>query len=236
MAVYRVPVEGSYRILRGGEFGASRSEYGFGPHTGLDLTAVSGTPVVAAAAGVVVHAGGLFDQHIGAGNHVHIAHPGGHETRYVHLLSKFVREGQDVAAGQRIGAVGATGVATGPHLHFEVLVNGRHVDPAPHIGLQGSGAVLPITGGAAAPDPRPLRVEVPSGAACPAGYHLLPHPTFGNTPGTDVCERPSNPVQEFTEDLPKILSAAALSVVTNVAVVGGSVILIYRGVMTMLRP
>ena len=94
-------------------------------HTGIDLAAPTGTPVLAAADGVaMVGTGGP------CGIHVLLAHSGGDETLYCHLSEVTVREGQVVGAGQRIGSVGASGFATGPHLHFEVHSGGRPVDPA----------------------------------------------------------------------------------------------------------
>lgn len=94
-------------------------------HTGLDLAAPTGTPVFAAADGVaVVGSGGP------CGIHVLLEHAGGDESLYCHLSEATVREGQVVGAGQRIGSVGASGFATGPHLHFEVHSSGRLVDPA----------------------------------------------------------------------------------------------------------
>jgi Peptidase family M23/Putative peptidoglycan binding domain len=105
----------------------------FGPrgtrfHAGLDLTAPQGTTVGAAAAGRVVFAGFATG---GWGNLVVVAHAGGVTTRYAHLARIDVRPGQVVAAGAGLGTVGATGRATGPHLHFEVRVRGAAVDPLP---------------------------------------------------------------------------------------------------------
>jgi len=99
---------------------------GAGFHPGLDFPAPTGTPVVAARAGRVVHAGWAAD---GYGNSVVLAHGGGVRTRYAHLSSVAVRVGQWVGGGARVGRVGATGFATGPHLHFEVLVRGAAVAP-----------------------------------------------------------------------------------------------------------
>jgi murein DD-endopeptidase MepM/ murein hydrolase activator NlpD len=65
----------------------------------------------------------------GYGNLIVIQHQDGVETRYAHLAATGVREGDSVAAGQVIGRVGSTGRSTGPHLHFEVLVDGARVDP-----------------------------------------------------------------------------------------------------------
>jgi hypothetical protein len=103
----------------------------FGPrgnrfHAGIDLTAPSGSAVAAAAGGRVVYAGWLAG---GWGNLVVVAHGSGVRTMYAHLSRIDVRLGQPVATGTRVGAVGATGDATGPHLHFEVRVRGAAVDP-----------------------------------------------------------------------------------------------------------
>jgi len=96
-------------------------------HLGIDYAAPTGTPVWAAAAGVITHRGDAGD----AGNLVSIKHDGGIETAYMHL-SKFadgLKVGQHVAAKTVIGYVGATGLATGPHLHFGVKQNGEFIDP-----------------------------------------------------------------------------------------------------------
>jgi murein DD-endopeptidase MepM/ murein hydrolase activator NlpD len=95
-------------------------------HSGLDFAAPTGTPAVAATSGVVVSAGVLG----GYGDQVLVQHADGLQTRYGHLSRIDVRVGQVVTAGERIGAVGSTGVSTGPHLHFEVIVSGHPVDPA----------------------------------------------------------------------------------------------------------
>ncbi len=103
----------------------------FGPrgnrfHTGLDYPAGSGTPVVAAASGQVTFAARSLG---GWGRLVIITHAQGTQTLYAHLSRIGVRVGQGVDAGQLIGRVGASGRATGPHLHFEVRVRGAAVDP-----------------------------------------------------------------------------------------------------------
>jgi len=97
-------------------------------HLGIDYAAPTGTPVWAAAGGVITHRGDAGD----AGNLVMIKHDGGIETAYMHL-SKFadgLKVGQHVAAKTVIGYVGATGLATGPHLHFGVKQNGEFIDPS----------------------------------------------------------------------------------------------------------
>ena len=94
-------------------------------HLGVDYGAPVGTPVRTVGDGVVDFAGVQG----GFGNVVIIRHNGSDTTVYAHLSRIDVRKGQGVSQGQRVGAVGATGWATGPHLHFEFRVNGRHQDP-----------------------------------------------------------------------------------------------------------
>jgi murein DD-endopeptidase MepM/ murein hydrolase activator NlpD len=94
-------------------------------HLGVDYGADTGTPVRTVGDGVVEFAG----QQNGFGNVVIIKHNNTDQTLYAHLSRIDVRPGQSVTQGQHIGAVGATGWATGPHLHFEFRVNGVHHDP-----------------------------------------------------------------------------------------------------------
>ena len=95
-------------------------------HTGIDLAAPVGTSVRSATAGVA-HVG--FDP-AGAGRYVLVAVDGHTRVFYCHLFDVAVMDGQLASPGLVIGTVGATGMATGPHLHFEVQVDGRAVDPA----------------------------------------------------------------------------------------------------------
>ncbi|HBT20864.1 MAG TPA: peptidase M23 [Peptococcaceae bacterium] len=94
-------------------------------HTGIDISAPMGAGVYSAGSGVVIYAG-WFGAY---GNTVVIDHGGGISTLYGHLSSISVREGQSVGNQDRIGSVGSTGLSTGPHLHFEVRVNGDPVSP-----------------------------------------------------------------------------------------------------------
>ncbi|MBN8489389.1 MAG: M23 family metallopeptidase [Burkholderiales bacterium] len=94
-------------------------------HLGTDYGAPTGTPVRSVGDGQVVFSGWQN----GYGNVVRVQHSGGRETVYAHLSRIDARKGQRVGQGDRLGAVGATGWATGPHLHFEFLVGGKHQDP-----------------------------------------------------------------------------------------------------------
>jgi len=98
-------------------------------HPGIDIDGVTGDPAVAAAAGTVVLAGAAPTGYSGYGNVVMIDHGGGIATLYAHLSRVDVGVGQPVQPGQQIGAIGATGDATGDHLHFEVRVNNTPTDP-----------------------------------------------------------------------------------------------------------
>jgi murein DD-endopeptidase MepM/ murein hydrolase activator NlpD len=94
-------------------------------HTGVDWSAPTGTPVIAAAGGRVAFAGAKAEY----GNVVFIDHGGGWRTGYAHLLGFDVREGDCVAPLTVIGKIGSTGLSSGPQLHFEVLHDGRYLDP-----------------------------------------------------------------------------------------------------------
>lgn len=110
--------------------GSVTSQYGprWGRHhNGLDLDGESGDPVYATSAGTVSFSGSRR----GYGETVVIDHGGGVTTLYGHLATRYVRRGQRLARAQPVGAVGASGNATGPHLHFEVAWAGYPVDPLP---------------------------------------------------------------------------------------------------------
>ncbi|MDH4983059.1 M23 family metallopeptidase [Hyphomicrobium sp. D-2] len=123
----RRPVRGDVRLASG--FGMR-----FHPllnerrmHTGVDWATSPGTPILAAGGGVIEEAGRKGQY----GNYVRIRHPNGYHTAYGHMLRfrKGIKAGDKVRQGEIIGYVGATGLASGPHLHYEVLINSRFVDP-----------------------------------------------------------------------------------------------------------
>ena len=109
-------------------------------HTGLDLAGPLGSPILAAADGVVVAADAST---VGYGNHVIIAHAGGLLTLYGHLETMLVKPGDVVKAGQVVALLGSTGNSTGPHCHFEVRVAGQPVDPIPFLPALPPGATGP---------------------------------------------------------------------------------------------
>ena len=110
------------------EFGGRTSPGGIGStnHKGRDYAAGTGSPIYASASGTVT----TVSYNVARGNYVVINHGNGLSTLYQHCRATYVSAGQSVSAGQNIAAVGTTGYSTGPHLHFEVWVNGTPVDPS----------------------------------------------------------------------------------------------------------
>jgi murein DD-endopeptidase MepM/ murein hydrolase activator NlpD len=107
-------------------FGDTEFSWGTAHHDGVDLAAPEGTPVLAAAAGTV----SVAEFTVPYGNYVIIEHEYGYSTVYAHMSEILAEVGTSVEAGGQIGCVGATGIATGPHLHFELRLNGEPIDPA----------------------------------------------------------------------------------------------------------
>lgn len=100
-------------------------------HNGVDIANKIGTPIYAADSGTVVIAQGGYNG--GYGNTIVIDHGGGKKTRYGHASKLFVKVGDQVEKGENIAAMGSTGRSTGPHLHFEVLINGARYNPLNYI-------------------------------------------------------------------------------------------------------
>lgn len=121
-----------------GSFGSSGSQWSSGSHTGADFDGNTGNTVRAVHTGVVIFAGsdGRY------GNHVKIRHRNGDQTWYAHLSSISVKAGQQVLTGARLGGVGATGNASGSHLHFEVHIGGSKTATNPVPYLRGKGLRL----------------------------------------------------------------------------------------------
>lgn len=122
------PVTGPLRTgygMRNDPFGGPSVEF----HKGQDISAPTGTPVNATADGVVVIAGWVR----GYGNGIYIDHGNGISTRYGHLSRIDVVVGQTIKKGQHLGLVGSTGRSTGPHLHYEVRINGQAINPLAYL-------------------------------------------------------------------------------------------------------
>jgi len=127
---FQWPVPGYYTITS--PFSSARMHPVLGyvrPHDGIDIGAPSGATVIAAGDGTVIFAG----WNSGYGNCIMIDHGGGYVTLYGHASSLLVTKGQKVTQGQTIMKVGMTGLATGPHLHFEVEINGTAVEPTQYL-------------------------------------------------------------------------------------------------------
>jgi len=144
----KVPAQGRYKVAQSSKAtraswkmpvrGRLSDKYGWRKHpvyrkrlfhAGIDIAAPKGTPIAAVQSGKVIYAG----RRSGYGNLVIISHANGMSTRYAHCSSILVKKGQNVRAGQLIAKVGATGVATGNHLHFEIRKNGKTQNPLTYL-------------------------------------------------------------------------------------------------------
>jgi murein DD-endopeptidase MepM/ murein hydrolase activator NlpD len=132
------------------------------PHLGVDIAAPRGTRVTAPADGRVTYVGRRF----GYGLVIEVTHTNYVMTRYAHLKKIMVEEGEQVTRGKQIGTVGSSGLSTGPHLHYEVLVNGRQVDPLRFR--------LPQTGDASAPTATAPATAAPQEAVPPPAGEPTP--------------------------------------------------------------
>lgn len=145
----KVPTKGNYKVTRSSTKttratwrmpvrGRLSDKYGWRNHpihrkrlfhAGIDIAAPKGSPIAAAQKGKVIYAG----RRAGYGNLVIVSHANGYSTRYAHCSSLLVKKGQNVKAGQLLAKVGATGVATGNHLHFEIRKNGKTQNPLSYL-------------------------------------------------------------------------------------------------------
>lgn len=120
------PVKGGYNLSSGYGLRIDPFTQAMAKHEGLDFAAPVGTPIIASAHGVISRAG--WDSQYG--NVVEINHAEGFKTRYAHASQLLVRTGQTVKKGDMIAKVGNTGRSSGPHLHYEVIRAGAHINPA----------------------------------------------------------------------------------------------------------
>jgi murein DD-endopeptidase MepM/ murein hydrolase activator NlpD len=121
-----IPVKDNYSLSSGFGLRMDPFLHTMAKHEGLDFSAPVGTPILASAGGVVSRSG--WDSQYG--NVVEINHAEGFKTRYAHASQLLVRVGQTVKRGDMIAKVGNTGRSTGPHLHYEVMRAGNHINPA----------------------------------------------------------------------------------------------------------
>jgi murein DD-endopeptidase MepM/ murein hydrolase activator NlpD len=122
---YALPLKSGYRFTSGFGYRRDPKVGGRRMHAGIDMAAAKGTPIYATADGVVVSSG----TESGYGRVVRIRHEFGFETVYAHQTKLLVEKGQKVSRGEHIGDMGSTGRSTGVHLHYEVHLNGRPVNP-----------------------------------------------------------------------------------------------------------
>jgi murein DD-endopeptidase MepM/ murein hydrolase activator NlpD len=119
------PVKGIYSLTSGFGLRIDPFTQALAKHEGIDFSAAIGTPIIASAAGVVSRSG--WDSQYG--NVIEINHAEGFKTRYAHASQLLVRVGQTVGRGDLIAKVGNSGRSTGPHLHYEVIKAGAHINP-----------------------------------------------------------------------------------------------------------
>jgi murein DD-endopeptidase MepM/ murein hydrolase activator NlpD len=180
-----------------GRFGEARSGHA---HAGEDIAAPSGTPVKAAQCGTVSEAG----EESGYGNLVCVQHGGGVATCYAHLSVIGTSAGRYVRVGEVIGRVGSTGNSTGPHLHFEVRVGGRAVDPEPY--LRGVSRIAVAARAAERPHLARVRQVVAQPAGDSGGAQAPVAPAA--TPTVTPAPTPATPAPTTTVD-PAPAEAAA---------------------------
>lgn len=132
------PVPGKHSGWNGGKYKSGRT------HGGLDFPSPAGTPIKAWRAGTVTIAQDLRDSY---GKNIQIAHADGYATRYAHMSRRLVDRGAKVQGGQVVGLVGSTGNSTGNHLHFEVMLNGKKINPSGFLGGGYAGGTQNSAGG-----------------------------------------------------------------------------------------
>ena len=174
---WRAPVEQRYDITSPFGFRTDPLTHTYQLHAGVDLAMLPGPgPVVAADVGTVVHAG-LYG---GLGNEVTLQHADGVQTLYGHMaqIDSSIKPGVQVAAGQVLGVEGSTGESTGDHLHFEIHVNGKPVNPVPFMlqhraALNGSASTTAVSAGFTLPAPGSARRDSLTQQALPVPATIM---------------------------------------------------------------
>ncbi|GAA6620941.1 M23 family metallopeptidase [Scytonema sp. NUACC26] len=173
-------------------------------HEGIDIAGPFGTPIFAAADGVVIHAGW---EDTGLGNAVNIRHPDGRITVYGHNQKVLVRTGQKVKQGQMIAKMGSTGNSSGPHLHFEVYPNGRlATNPIAFLPSLVDGRIPTQTIANASPyyGSRRDRATYEMSSLMGRRQHVSPSQSM---PGLEDSPRPVYPADSFDGELPEPTNA-----------------------------
>lgn len=226
-----MPVDGEITLDFGKTFidreGRSRKA-----HEGVDIRAAEGATVVAPGDGVVIDATDVYQGQPAWGKVVVVDHGDGLVTRYAHLSAYHVKKGDRVRAGQKIAEVGATGVVTGAHLHFETIVDGVRVDPlalvaagdAPRYAAPPAPRPLAV---AAAPEPAaaPTATPAPAAAAAPSAPAVAPAPPPASQSRGAVIRRSVNGEDylagEIRKNVIEKLEAVEIRIPDNVVSING---------------
>ena len=209
----RMPVEGEVTLPFGAAY-KDQSGKALPAHDGIDIKAPKGAPVVAYRDGIVIDATDLYQNKPGYGKVVALKHRDGLITRYAHLDSYSVKKGDRVKAGEKIGEVGATGKVTGPHLHFEALLDGMPVDPAtvasanstaPPQPREPLSVFAPLAQLAAPSTPEAALAPLPPEPTAELSPPSAPEPASEPTPAPTIMVMPDLAIAGAAPEAPRII-------------------------------